>query len=196
MPKAIGLKLDSCVRQAPRPRKLPSLPSGPEGCNLSLMPRFERLLCPIDFSECSDAALEYALNLAERFDGHVDVLHAQATPASLSPELSVWADSGQSQLGAVIEQHAQEQMKALMAKLEARFRGRITAEVVVGEPVLAILERAAQRDYDLIVLGTHGRTGLAHLVLGSVAERVLRRAPCAVLTVRAARSETAARRSA
>jgi nucleotide-binding universal stress UspA family protein len=149
-----------------------------------MMPRFERILCPVDFSPCSQTALEYALYMAEQFQGKVHVLHVCTTPVSLYPELVVWAEREQSTLGALIEEQAREQMGRLIDGLNEHQRSRVIPEVEMGDPVSTIIERAERAGCDLIVVGTHGRTGLAHLVLGSVAERVVRGASCAVLTVR------------
>jgi nucleotide-binding universal stress UspA family protein len=160
------------------------------------MPRYERILCPVDFSESSEAAFRYALYLAEQFDGRVEVLHVYSTPVLLYPELVVWSDADRTSLGAVMQQQAQEQMDSMLANLEPHLLQRVIPEVVLGEPVATVLERAEQRGYDVIVVGTHGRTGLAHLVLGSVAERIVRRAPCPVLTVRAQPKPSEARQSA
>lgn len=142
------------------------------------------ILCPVDFSAGSNRAVAYAEFLAERFDARVTLLHVWTSPVSLYPELAVWADNAEVTLAQAIEEHAQKEMQALVGSLSEKFRARVTNELVYGDPLTTIVERAQAGGFDLIVLGTHGRTGLMHLLLGSVAERVVQRATCPVLTIR------------
>jgi nucleotide-binding universal stress UspA family protein len=141
-------------------------------------PRIDRILVPHDFSPQSEEALAYACFVATRFGASVDVLHVWEPPASLEPwlpgdvdrVLSAHRDQIDRDLGRVIEPH----------RLEAL---RVRAKLVADTPVRGILHEAADGHYDLVVMGTHGRTGLPRAFLGSVAEQVVRRAVCPVLTV-------------
>lgn len=142
------------------------------------------ILCPVDFSGCSARAVEYACFLAQRFDSAVTLLHVWSLPPSIYPELAVWVDTVETTLAEAIEARARTEMQRLMDSLSADFRTRVRSELVCGSPPTTIVERAAMDGFDLIVLGTHGHTGLMHLLLGSVAERVVQHAPCPVLTVR------------
>lgn len=147
------------------------------------MPDIRRILVPTDFSDRSDAALAYAIDLAKRLGSSIHVLHV-IDDASFT---AVYPDAISVELAGVRAQLTDEAKRRLDA-LADRCTARgvpATSEVIVGRPARAISETAAARGSDLIVMATHGRSGLAHLMLGSVAERVLRTAPCAVLTVRA-----------
>ena len=137
---------------------------------------FRRILVPHDFSESADAALELAVDLAAAQSARLDVLHV-VEPFHPPPELVAWLRD---------EQQIAPQLKRLEELVSARVGRRRVAcqcKVVVGYPVDAILEAA--RDADLIVMATLGRTGLPHLLIGSVAERVVRHATKPVLTLRA-----------
>ncbi|MBX9678426.1 MAG: universal stress protein [Gemmataceae bacterium] len=140
-----------------------------------------RILAPVDFSPRSEEALRYAVAIAEKF----------ATPIHL---LHVFQDVGVYQTEVVtipqdmppIEQLLQPirtELNALAAKYKLdRFGGPV--DTMIGSPVEAIVDYAREHHIDLITVGTHGRGWLAHALLGSVAEKVVRLAPCAVLTVR------------
>jgi universal stress protein A len=146
------------------------------------MSRIKRMLVPTDFSPTSDIAFSYALDLASREGSALHLVHVvdDAMFAAAYP------DGFYTELPGVRTQVIGE-ARARLAELEARCRIAavpVTSEVVVGRPAPGIAEEAKARGTDLIVMGTHGRSGFAHLMLGSVAERVLRMAPCPVLTVR------------
>jgi nucleotide-binding universal stress UspA family protein len=142
---------------------------------------WKKILCPVDFSDASRSALQVASELARRFDGEVTVFHAYPLPGYTLPEGTVLPATG-------MLQELAEQTDALLArwKAEAIADGapRVSTGKSVGEPAAEIVAAAEDGKYDAIVVGTHGRTGLAHVLLGSVAERVVRRAPMPVVTVR------------
>jgi nucleotide-binding universal stress UspA family protein len=142
---------------------------------------WKKILCPVDFSDASRSALQVASELARRFDGEVTVFHAYPLPGYTLPEGTVLPATG-------MLQELAEQTDALLArwKAEAIADGapRVSSGKSVGEPAAEIVAAAEEGRYDAIVVGTHGRTGLAHVLLGSVAERVVRRAPMPVVTVR------------
>ena len=149
------------------------------------MDKLQRILVGVDFSPGSQAALERAAELAACFAGALDVVHVWNAPPYVAPEALVGFSSGTSQtLSDVIRSNAERSMKQFVA--EARQQGiRIAhARVECGDPARTILELAEEGDYDLIAIGTHGRSGLSHLLAGSVAETVVRRARRPVLTVR------------
>lgn len=146
------------------------------------MTRFTRLLIPTDFSPASDIALEYGLDLATRFGARVEVLHV----IDDFSVLAAYPDGFYAELPGLRDQLRTEAEDRLRT-LEARYQTAgvpFATEIVIGRPARAIVREATDRGVDLIVMGTHGRSGFEHLVLGSVAERVLRTAPCPVLTVR------------
>jgi nucleotide-binding universal stress UspA family protein len=142
------------------------------------------VLVPVDFSPYSDEAVAYATRLARRLDASIELLHVVEDPyltGTWSPDIYVpdVIDS----LAALVSD-AQDRLERTTASVRAQ-GVPATAVVRRGSAARAIIEHAATGDFDLIVLGTHGRTGLAHVLLGSVAERVVRLAPCPVLTVKA-----------
>jgi nucleotide-binding universal stress UspA family protein len=144
------------------------------------MHTLKRILVPVDFSPCSRAAVEYALFLAERFDATVDVLHVWQEPQTVwepmsmvPPKFNVFAGT-----------RASAEMKAFLSEIEETMEGIVHGRLECGDPYRTILEMAGREHYDLLVLGTHGRTGMTHLLLGSLAESVVRKSPCPVLTVR------------
>lgn len=142
-----------------------------------------RILVPVDFSSHSDRAFRYALRLASRFGASVDLLHVVDNPfasGTMTPEVYV------PNLPEMLDSLLQEAEKGLAALKSAAAgeRLRVGTRVLTGQPAHTIVEHARTGGFDLIVMGTHGRTGFSHLFVGSVAERVVRRAPCPVLTVR------------
>lgn len=145
------------------------------------MKRFEKILLPVDFSEYSELACEYALALAKTFGSSLQVLHVINEPVDLRgfyvPHLSF------EQLEKEIETGAARMLEAFCAGNLKDFEAFETM-VVTGVPYEEIIRAATEQESSLIVIGTHGRTGLDHLIFGSTAERVVRSAPCPVLTIR------------
>jgi len=143
---------------------------------------WKRICCPIDFSDASRAAMEVAADLARRFGAELVLLHAYPVPGYTFPDGSVVASPRMMQ---ELADQAQKHLEEWRADAE-RLVGapRVSAERAVGEPAAEIVSFASGRGVDLLVLGTHGRTGIEHALMGSIAERVVRRAHCPVLTVR------------
>lgn len=142
-----------------------------------------RILVPTDFSATSNAAFGYAKALAERFDASLHLVHAFEDPfttAAFAAEM--YAPLPTTLRDTLVIDIEQRLAERLPAEDRARFRG--TAEIVTGPTAKAIVEYSQSLGSDLIVMGTHGRGGMSHLLLGSVAERVVRTARCPVLTVR------------
>jgi nucleotide-binding universal stress UspA family protein len=139
------------------------------------------ILVAHDLSDTSDAALEYALNLARPLGARVTILHAYEIPSLGAPELLILATDWTKQIGVV----AGERLDQIAAS--ARTSGTaVTAEVREGAAWREIDAFAREGAVDLVVVGSHGRRGLPHALLGSVAEKIVRTAPCPVLVVRAA----------
>ena len=139
---------------------------------------FKTILVATDFSDASELALEYARVVAQRFGAGLRVLHVVETPMPLGSELYV-PDLKTVAERAVVE--AQQQLAATMATISG---DDVIGQVLVGHAAKKIVEYADDHDVDMIVMGTHGRSGLPHVLLGSVAEKVVRKAGCPVLTVR------------
>ncbi len=150
------------------------------------MPTFKKILAPTDFSDDSSLAFSYAEELARRFSAEMVVLHVDQSlvPVMVSPDESLGL--GSDSLTRIAEEQrlaAQRELDKLVNRLRD---GGLKARSLlrVGSPFVEIVRTAQSEKADLIVMGTHGRTGLAHALMGSVAERVVQKAPCPVLTIR------------
>lgn len=147
----------------------------------------EKILVPVDFSEGGQPALTFATMMARTFRASIDLLHIWQPPPLIPFPVVVVPSSGEStpmHLEELARTNAGAQMKALVERLRDQGVAEVHSRVGVGSPAYEIVEIAELGHFDLIVMGTHGRTGVAHAVLGSVAEKVVRRAKCPVLTVR------------
>ena len=136
----------------------------------------KRILIPTDFSETSSAAIEYAIDLAGRYQASLHLLHViekRAVPPEAEFPLGIF--EGQTV--------TRERLVGLLTPVQ-RTAFRADFAVVIGSPSVEIARYAKAHEIDLIVMGTHGRSGVSHLLMGSVAEKVVRKAPCPVLTVR------------
>ena len=147
------------------------------------MIKLRKILVPMDFSDNSRLALDYALALGEKFESElhlVNILRDILQITAPEPGL-VLASTGdlmrELREGAVSEMKKVVDSKALAGK-------KVVHHVLDGHPFVEIVHYARDKSIDLIVMGTHGRTGLAHLLMGSVAENAVRKASCPVLTVR------------
>jgi nucleotide-binding universal stress UspA family protein len=138
-----------------------------------------RILAPTDFSEPSKQAIAYAFELAQTFEATLVLLHI-IEPLDYSMRSYPHLVTAMLEY---LERQAHHDLAQLL--LEAQdVKVEVTRRVVVGPPYRKIVEVVTEEQADLIVMATHGRTGLSHLVMGSVAERVMRMAPCPVLTIR------------
>ncbi|MFQ5715182.1 MAG: universal stress protein [Candidatus Scalinduaceae bacterium] len=143
------------------------------------MINLKKILCPIDHSDCSKEALKYAVSFAMKDEAKLYLLHVidiRSFDESLDKMTRQMPDD--------------ETIKQLETKLfecvpeEIRNDMQVEALVVQGIPFAEIISNAKKNKVDMIVMGTHGRTGLAHIMIGSVSEKVVRNAHCPVLTVR------------
>ena len=137
--------------------------------------RLQKILLPTDFSNYSAAATKYACELATRFDAELHLLHTLEAHLSSTPEFG---------MGLALPKYINESRaaaeKSLAGVLDPKWSaGRTVIQAVVeGSPKVEIVRYARKQEIDLIVLATHGRTGLSHVIMGSVAENVVRTAPC------------------
>jgi len=161
---------------------------------------FTHVLIPTDFSEPTKQALRYALEEATLHHAKVTLLHVLPPHTGTevyfiagAPRAEVGFDPAlEGRLGAaipprptvVLQDHDEEALMHLRDLMLNSFHGVWEVEVAAGHPAETIVRVAHERGADLIVMGTHGRTGLQHVLLGSVAEKVVRLAPCPVLTVK------------
>jgi nucleotide-binding universal stress UspA family protein len=143
----------------------------------------KRILVATDFSEASDAALEYGRQLARQFGASIDVLHVatELATALLAPQ-GFTVDLERLQRDT--EDAARQRLDELVSDEDRRDLHARTVLRTGSKVAAVILAYAEQEPCDLLLVGTHSRSGLQHLLLGSVAERVVRLAPCSVLTVR------------
>jgi len=143
---------------------------------------FTRILVPIDFSEPSEAALAYARTIATKFGGRLQLLHVIEDPYRAAYAAEVYVP----ELAGLRDELIADARVRLKATLEPTDFTNLNAdfEAMIGTPAWTIVEYAKGHDIDLIVMGTHGRGGVSHLLMGSVAEKVIRTAACPVLTTR------------
>jgi len=147
----------------------------------------KHILVPTDFSEPSATALRYGRDLARSYGATLHVLHV-AEDLITRYALDMYP-TGIDEMQEDLEKSAKQRLNALVSDED---RVQLRAKPIVwtsNQTAAAIAEYAAQHDIDLIVMGTHGRTGMSHMFMGSVAERVVRGAGCPVLTVRAPERE-------
>ena len=139
-------------------------------------PLFKRILCPIDFDENSMAALDLAAQLAQERNATVYILHVVRAPIEPSevpvePQVPEWERDAKARLESVARRHVDG-------------KANFTLVLKTGDPFAGIMEAQRELNPDSLVIATHGRTGVGHLLLGSVAERVIRESWCPVVTMR------------
>ncbi len=144
------------------------------------MTSFQRILLTTDFSETSAYAAEYAVLMAQTFGASLDVLHVLETDIPVITDGLVYLPPNYFE---EVEKQAAEKLEQVIAH-EDRNRLSVTQVMRKGAPFVEIIRYARDQKVDLIVQGTHGRGALAHVLMGNVAEKVVRKAPCPVLTVR------------
>ena len=139
----------------------------------------KHILVPMDFSEFSSHALDYAITFASKLQARLTVLHVVELLPLGSMDVTTFPEAYISDL----KMAAHRTMQSYLARITA---AGLTGDAVVGHgiPFEEIVATAKAHHVELIIIGTYGRTGLAHLLLGSVAERVVRCAPCPILVVR------------
>jgi universal stress protein A len=137
------------------------------------MPRFNKILCPVDFDPNSTLALRLASELAQERQATLHLLHVVAMPPG--PEVALPFGK--------METAARSRLERL-ARQTVNGKARYEVKVLMGDPAVEVLQAAERLRAELIVMATHGRRGLRHLILGSVAEHVVREAPCPVFTVK------------
>ncbi|MGC8639645.1 MAG: universal stress protein [Isosphaeraceae bacterium] len=142
----------------------------------------KRILAPTDFSSHSERAVRFACSLAERFGAELHLVHvlSETIPAGPDPLLMPVMPP---QFYEESESRARETLKHLLQPTWGKPTAVATA-IRWGSPVEAVVDYCKECAIDLLVIATHGRTGLSHVLLGSVAERIVREAPCPVLTIR------------
>jgi universal stress protein A len=144
---------------------------------------YTHILVPVDFSDASVRVLAHAKALAARFEASLELLHVVPNPFIANTASLYVGMPLPSAFFTGLEADARQRLDNLMTPAE-RERFKVKVTVKTGDPLVEIVDHARLAHADLIVMGTHGRTGVSHLFLGSVAERVVRTAHCPVMTVR------------
>jgi nucleotide-binding universal stress UspA family protein len=142
------------------------------------MIQLQRILLPTDFSETAAAARSYGLDLARAFGAVLHVLHVIEPPVYYNSAFGGYVPDPET-----LESYAKAGLDNWIPEGDGAGL-TVTTEFVTGTPFVEIVSAAKRHACDLVVIGTHGRGALAHALIGSVAERVVRKAPCPVLTVR------------
>lgn len=143
-----------------------------------------RILIPIDYSEHSKAALAYGAELAVAFGAALDVVHVWDRPSYVTDAVMVQRPGeAHKPIGELIRENAQKDMNEFMADITLPSGVPTQSRLLSGDPAATLIHELKKGEHDLVVLSTHGRTGFAHLLLGSIAEKVVRMSPVPVLTV-------------
>lgn len=146
------------------------------------MDTVKKILFPTDFSEASHFALGYAVEMKKIFKAELEIAHVLFDEANIVsfylPQMTMQNISGE------FEEGAMKQFEEFTSSAKELEGITYTKKLLKGTPYNEIVKEAADGNFDMIIIGTHGRTGLEHVLFGSTAEKVVRKAPCPVLTVR------------
>jgi nucleotide-binding universal stress UspA family protein len=145
------------------------------------------ILVPTDFSEASESALDFGKAMAGAFGASLHLVHVMEDLLAHAWAAEIYVAS-MPQLRDEIEKESRQRLGQMLTGDELR-EFRVVTTLLAGNPFLEIIRYAKAQNVDLIVMGTHGRGAIAHMLLGSVAEKVVRKAPCPVLTVREAQHQ-------
>lgn len=141
---------------------------------------FKKIICPVDFSEFTDQIVECAFAIARKFESQVYLLHVSPNLNYFTPYESFLTPENLVAIDRNIETEVERDFGKILTKMN------YPAKTVIrkGIAFVEIIDYVREEDADLVVMGTHGRSGVEHILIGSVAEKVVRKAPCPVLTIR------------
>ncbi len=142
----------------------------------------KKILVPIDFSDYSDAAIQYAIGFTKSLQAHLTLIHVEILIHSLQPD-AIFGTSRMEKTIRKVLNDIQEQMKERIAVAKKEGVSADYAVIQGKSAASSLLEYVQQNPYDLIIMGTHGRTGIKHFILGSIAEKLVRLSPTPVLTL-------------
>lgn len=142
-----------------------------------------KILVPVDYSDHSLHVLEFASDMARGLNAQISILYVWETMPHLSPDLCVTTPSGPRPLMELVQETAEQEMKEFLARCDCLGSVPVETHVDSGPASAKILQFISRGGFDLVILGTHGRGGVKHWVLGSVAERLVRLSPVPVITV-------------
>lgn len=140
-----------------------------------------KVLVPIDFSDYSKSALRYAVNFAKSFNAEIILIYV-VEPVIYPPDFSM-GQIAMPSINTEWDDRAKDELQKL-AKSEIIGAVKVKTIIKTGKPFVEIIETAKEENVDLIIIATHGRSGVEHILFGSTAEKVVRKAPCPVLTLR------------
>lgn len=141
---------------------------------------FKKILCPVDFSQFTQEVINYALNLAKKYGAELHLMHVVPNMTYFTPYESFLTPENL----VAIEKNIQDEVERDFAKL-LKGNGVPTKTVIrTGVPFVEIIDYAKSESIDLIVMGTHGRSAIENILIGNVAEKVVRKSPCPVMTIR------------
>lgn len=146
-----------------------------------MIPDIKKILVPIDFSDYSKGALKYAVNFSKSFNAEMTLIYV-VEPVIYPPDFSM----GQIAIPSVNTEWDERAKHELDKLAREEIPSGVTVKTLIktGKPFIEIIETAGELNIDLIIIATHGRTGVEHILFGSTAEKVVRKAPCPVLTLR------------
>lgn len=146
-----------------------------------MIPDIKKILVPIDFSDYSKGALKYAVNFSKSFNAEMTLIYV-VEPVIYPPDFSM----GQIAIPSVNTEWDERAKHELDKLAREEIPSGVTVKTLIktGKPFIEIIETAGELNIDLIIISTHGRTGVEHILFGSTAEKVVRKAPCPVLTLR------------
>lgn len=152
------------------------------------MKRVRRILLPTDFTDSAATAGEFAADLALRYDASIDVVHVFKGAQDIEPfvdwlELDAASQSRSAVMGDFLRHHARPRLTAVLQKLVELGVPRVRGRLLAGNPSRIIVDLAANGEYQLIVMASHGGSGLTDALIGSCVDRVVRRSPIPVLVV-------------
>ncbi|MCK9227420.1 MAG: universal stress protein [Syntrophorhabdaceae bacterium] len=141
---------------------------------------FKKILCPVDFSQFTQEVINYALDLAKKYGAELHLMHVVPNMTYFTPYESFLTPENL----VAIEKNIQDEVERDFAKL-LKGNGVPTKTVIrTGVPFVEIIDYAKSESIDLIVMGTHGRSAIENILIGNVAEKVVRKSPCPVMTIR------------
>ncbi|MCX8021999.1 MAG: universal stress protein [Syntrophorhabdaceae bacterium] len=141
---------------------------------------FEKILCPLDFSDYTDEIVKYGVSIAKKFDSTLHLLHVIPNLNYFSPYESFLTPENL----VVLEKNIEREIKKDFDKVIEKIDIPVKTSIRTGIAFVEIIDYARTEGIDLIVMGTHGRSGIEHILIGSVAEKVVRKSACPVLTIR------------
>lgn len=148
---------------------------------------FSKILVPVDFSEYTDDIVKYATEIAQKFGSAIHLIHVIPNMDYFTPYESFMAAENMVTVQKGVEAEVQQDIEKVASTIVGI---PVTKAIRTGVSFVEIIEYVKSEHIDLVIMATHGRGGLEHIIIGSVAEKVVRKSPCPVLTIRPAKKQT------